>query len=86
MKKQGDRDGRRRKLLFVWVLLAVIMACAITITSISILTSQVKNDRDKAVTGAAELAAKEIDADRINDWLENGKDTEYEIQSGYQTE
>ena len=82
MKKQGDRDGRRRKLLFVWVILAVIMAGAITITSISILTSQVKNDRDKAVTGAAKLAAKEIDADKINDWLENGKDDEYEIQSG----
>lgn len=82
MKKQGDRDGRRRKLLFVWVILAVIMAGAITITSISILTSQVKNDRDRAVTGAAKLAAKEIDADKINDWLENGKDDEYEIQSG----
>lgn len=27
------------------------------------------------------MAAKEIDADRINGWLENGKDEEYEIQS-----
>ena len=81
MKKQVDRVGRRRKLLFVWVLLAIIMAGAITITSISILTSQVKNDRDLAVAGAAKLAAKELNAEKINDWLENGKDTEYEIQN-----
>lgn len=57
------------------------MAGAITITSIGILTSQVKNDRDQAVTGAAKLAADEIDADLINGWLENGSDDEYEIQS-----
>ena len=81
MKKQRERDGRHRKLLVIWAFLAVIMAVAITGTSISIVTSQIRTERDQAVTGAARLAAEEIDADRINDWLENGKDEEYDTQS-----
>ena len=81
MKKQRDRNERHRKLLIVWALLAVTMAAAITITSISILTSQIRTDRDSSVTGAAQLAAREIDADRINTWLANGADEEYDIQS-----
>lgn len=82
MKKHKDRAGRRRKLLVVLVLLGVIMAAAITITSISVLTSQIRTDRDQAVTGAAKLAAKEIDADRIDYWLANGKDADYDVQRG----
>ena len=80
MKKQIDRDERHRKLLIVWGLLAFIMAAAITVTSISILTSQIRKDRELAVIGAAQLAANVLDADRINDWLENGSDGEYEFQ------
>ena len=57
------------------------MAGAITVTSISILTSQIKTDRDQAVTGAARIAATEIDADRINAWLADGRDDEYDAQS-----
>ena len=77
MKKQSNRAGRHRKLLIAWVVLAVVMASAITITSVSILSSQIRNSRDQTVTGAAKLAAKEIDADRINGWLENGEDAAY---------
>ena len=80
MKKQTNRDMRHKRLLVVWVLLAVIMAAAITITSISILTSQIRANRDQSVTGAARLAAKELDGDKINTWLADGKDEEYEIQ------
>ena len=82
MEEHKDRGGRHRKLLAVWVILAVIMAGAITITSISVLTSQIRTDRDQAVTGAAKLVAQEIDADRIDVWLENGKDADYDAQSG----
>lgn len=78
MKKQPNRNGRHRRLLIVWVLLAVVMAAAITITSVGILTSQIKTDRNQAVTGAAKLAAKEIDADRIDGWLAEGADAAYE--------
>ena len=45
MKKQPNRNGRYRRLLIVWVLLAVVMAAAITITGVGILTSQIKTDR-----------------------------------------
>ena len=81
MKKQIDRDMRHRRLLIVWGFLAVIMAAAITVTSISVLTSQIRINRDQTVTGAAKLAAKEMDADRINSWLADGKDHEYDVQS-----
>lgn len=77
MKKQTNRNGRHRKLLILWVALAVIMAAAITITSIGILTSQIKDERDQTVTGAAKLAANEINGDLVNGWLANGKDDEY---------
>ncbi len=45
MKKQPNRNGRHRRLLIVWVLLAVVMAAAITVTGVGILTSQIKTDR-----------------------------------------
>ena len=80
MKKQVDRDVRQRRLLLVLGVLAVIMAAAITITSISILISIIREDRNQTVTGAANLAAKEIDADKIDSWLSDGKDDEYELQ------
>ena len=79
MNKQMDRDIRYKKLLIIWAILAIIMAAAITVTSVSIVTSQVKSDRDKAATGAAMLATKRINADKINGWLANGADEEYAV-------
>ena len=81
MKKQIDRDARHKRLLIVWGILAVIMAAAITVTSISVLTSLIRDNRDQTVTGASKLAAKEINADKINSWLADGKDEEYDLQS-----
>ena len=81
MKKPIDREVRNKRIMIVWVILAVIMAVAITITSVSIISSQIHTDRDQAVTGAAKLAAKEIDADRIDGWLANGSDDEYDRES-----
>ena len=78
MKKQTNRVGRQRKLLIIWVVLAVVMATAITGTSIGILSKQIRDNRNQAVTGAASLAAKELDADLVDGWLENGKDDAYE--------
>ena len=66
MEKTRDRRGRHKKLLVVWCLLAIVMAAAITGASVSIITSQVKSDRDMAVTGAAKLAAKEAQASENN--------------------
>ena len=77
-KKQVNRDARHRKLLIVWVLLAVTMSAAITITSISLLSSTIRTDREHTVTGAANMAATEINADHIDAWLENGKDEAYD--------
>ena len=77
MKKVKRNENRQIRLIIVWVVLAAIMATAITITSVSVLSSQIRKDRELSVVGAARLAVQAIDADRINDWLENGKDDEY---------
>ena len=79
MNKQMDRDIRYKKLLIIWAILAIVMAGAITATSISIVISQVKTTRDKSATGATILATKQIDADKINGWLANGADEEYAV-------
>ena len=77
MKKQNDHEGRHKRLLFVWVALAVVMATAITVTGVSILSSQIRTDRERTVSGAAKLAVKDIDPKKVDYWLENGKDSEY---------
>ena len=76
-KKQIDRKGRHRKLLIVWVVLAVVMAIAITVTSVTILTSQIRKEREQTIAGAAKLASKAINPAKVDYWLENGKDDEY---------
>ncbi|MCR5149907.1 MAG: HD domain-containing protein [Clostridiales bacterium] len=80
MKKQMNRDVRYKKLLIAWSLLAVIMAAGISFAGIKVLSSQVRTDREQAVIGAAKIAAREIDSDLINTWLEDGKDSEYEAE------
>jgi putative nucleotidyltransferase with HDIG domain len=79
MKKQVNRDTRHRKLLIVWVLLAVTMSAAITITGISLLSSTIRTDREQTVIGAANMAASEINADHIDTWLASGRDDDYEV-------
>ena len=77
MAKQQNQEGRLKRLLIVWVILAAVMATAITVTGVSIISSQIRKDREQTVIGAARLAAQEINAARVDEWLENGKDDEY---------
>lgn len=78
MKKEKKHLNRQQLLIIVWVVLAVIMATAITITSVSLISSQIKKDRELSVTGAAKIASNAINGDKINDWLGSGKDSEYD--------
>ena len=77
MKRERNIENRQRRLIIVWVVLAAIMATAITITSVSVLSSQIRKDREMSVIGAAKLASNAVNGDRIDNWLENGKDSEY---------
>jgi putative nucleotidyltransferase with HDIG domain len=77
MKKERNRQGLQKRLIIVWVVLAVIMATAITATSVSVLSSQIRKDRVQAVKGAANLATYAVNGDKIDYWLKNGKDEEY---------
>ena len=77
MAEQKNQEGRHKRLLIVWVVLAIVMATAITVTGASILSSQVRAEREQTVSGAAKLAAKSISPFRVDEWLANGKDAEY---------
>jgi putative nucleotidyltransferase with HDIG domain len=78
MEKEKKHITRQNMLIIVWIALAVIMATAITVTGVSVLSSQIRKEREQTVSGAAKLASKAIDADMVNGWLENGSDAEYE--------
>ena len=78
MKKERNRQGLQKRLIAVWVALAIIMATAITATSISLLSSQIRKDREQSVIGAAKLAANAVDGNMVDTWLANGKNSEYE--------
>lgn len=67
MKQQKDRHGRHKRLLVVWVTLVVVMATAITVTGVSILSSQIRKEREETVTGAAKLASKSIPGGLVNE-------------------
>ena len=77
MKKERYSVNRQRKLIIVWIVLAAVMATAITVTSVSVLSSQIRKDRELSVVGAARLAADAVNAERVDDWLKDGKDEEY---------
>jgi len=77
MKKERNRQGLQKRLIIVWIALAVIMATAITVTSVSVLSSQIRREREESVIGAAKLAANAVDGNCIDGWLENGKDGKY---------
>ena len=77
MEKGKKRRGGHRRLLIIWVTLAVVMATAITVTGVSVLSSQIRKDREETVIGAAKLAAQDIDPALVDGWLENGKDAAY---------
>ena len=77
MKKEQNRSSRHKKLLILWILLAVVMATAITVASVSILSSQIREDREQTVQGAAKLAANAVNPKLVEGWFENGKDAAY---------
>ena len=77
MEKRNEREVRHKRLLIIWVVLAAVMATAITVTSVAILTSQIRQNREKTVAGAAKLAANAVDPAKVDYWFENGKDAEY---------
>lgn len=77
MKKEQSRSSRHKKLLILWILLAVVMATAITVASVSILSSQIREDREQTVQGAAKLAANAVNPKLVEGWFENGKDAAY---------
>lgn len=78
MAKIKTRADRHRRLLIAVGILIIVMATAITFTSVRVLVTQIRSDRENVVTGSAKLASEIVNGDMVSQWLTQGKDDEYE--------
>lgn len=78
MAKIKTRADRHRRLLIAVGILIIVMATAITFTSVRVLVTQIRSDRENVVTGSAKLASEIVNGDMVNKWLNEGKDEEYD--------
>ena len=77
-KKLLNTDARHIKFFAAITVLTILLAVIITIVSINVYTVKTKEMRIRTAQGTAKMAAEMIDADKVNKWLENGSDEEYE--------
>ncbi len=79
MKKAKSRKARLRSLMIMLLVLSIVLAAAISFVSIRLFTIRSRESREKAAAGSSALASELINADKINTWLEEGEDEEYEM-------
>lgn len=77
MKKEKNRKSRLRNLMIMLFLLSILLAGAISFVSIELFTIRLRDSRTNIAEGSSYLAKELINADKINYWLTNGKDEEY---------
>ena len=65
-------------MLLIFIVLALISVAAGLYTSITMFTKFAKNYREETLKKAAVLAASEINPYKMDDWIENGPDEDFE--------
>ena len=80
MKSEKTSATRNRHLLLMILLALLVLftVAAIVMTSVVILNRTTREHRTQIIENTARLAATCIDGDRIEGWLRNGADEEYE--------
>lgn len=76
-KINGDLNKRHIKITLILTLLAVITVGAGVCASVIMFSDATKQYRIETINKTARFAVEQIDGDRIDDWLENGADSEY---------
>ncbi len=70
--------NRHRILMLALGALVMLTVTAVVVTSVFIFNRSTRDQREQIIVNTARLAAEQIDGDRINDWLANGIDADYE--------
>ncbi|MBR1592128.1 MAG: HD domain-containing protein [Ruminococcus sp.] len=78
IKRKFENDARHVKFFTAITVLTILLAVIMTIVSINVYTVKTKEMRIRTAEGTAKMAADMINADKINGWLENGADRDYE--------
>ena len=72
------REKRHRLLIVIITVLAFCLTAVLSGASYLIFSTSTREMKTQTAHGMAKLAADFINADRVNDWLANGTDEEYE--------
>lgn len=77
-KETAHTKNRHLILMLLLALLMLLTVAAVVTTSVIILNSTTREHRTQIIEHTARLAATFIDGDRVDGWLENGRDEAYE--------
>ncbi len=77
-KIKGSLNKKHLKLIGILALLAALTVGTSVYASVRLFSNAVRQDRTEEILKVTRLVSEQIDSDRINDWLENGADDEYE--------
>ena len=69
---------RYRIMMALLALLVLTLVVTILFVSTATYSDTIRVNRNKTVSGAASLAVQAINGDKIGEWLDTGRDTEYD--------
>ena len=80
MKNKSTVPARHRHLIMMLllVLLVLLTVAAVVAASVLILNRTTREHRTKIIENTARLAAAQLDGDKVEYWIQNGKDNAYE--------
>lgn len=80
MKNKSTTHAKHRHLVLMLLLalLVLLTVAAIVTTSVLILNRTTREHRTQIIENTARLAASRIDGDKVENWMQNGKDEAYE--------
>lgn len=77
-KSSGSSGHRHLILMLLLVFLVLTAVAAVVVTSVVILDRTTREHREQITVNTAQLAATRIDGDKVDGWMEHGKDADYE--------
>ena len=77
-KKKAPSKHRHLLLMVLMATLMILTVAAVVMTSVIILDRTTYEHRTRTIEYTAKLAVTRIDGDKVNDWVENGIDEDYE--------
>ena len=75
--KAAPKQNRHRILMIVLIALVMITVIAVVATSVIIFNRTTRENREEIITNTARLAAEQINGNKVNVWMERGKNEDY---------